>query len=242
MPEHHAQVHTIMKKYNITFSENKVSDQNLEKFRDFEDIIMKQNKLLSQKRMKYKVIMSFIIFLLPVFIAVGYFNPTIFPFFKQTEIEPVKEEIQTNAVPKEPIKEEEDSISSKISIPPKTVENKVPTTQKEIPNMEEVEIIKDTKTQARPVGGWESLFNYFEKSIKFSEEELKDVKKDVVKVEVWINEAGKPERMKVIKGLTPKLDAEAIRAISVMPRWNPATVNGQPYKSRIIMTVNFEIR
>ncbi|MBX2840413.1 MAG: energy transducer TonB [Flammeovirgaceae bacterium] len=231
-----------MKKYSISFSENKVPYQKLAKYQDFEGIIMKQNKLLSKKRMKYKIIMSIIIFMLPVFIAVGYFNPNIFPLFKVLEKEPVTSETMPAAITNNNIKPSEDSITSKISIPIKEVENKVLTAKKEIPNMEEVEIIRDTKTQARPIGGWENLFDYFEKSIKFSEEELNGVKKEIVKVEVWINETGKAERMKVIKGLTPNLDAEAVRAISVMPRWKPATVNGQPYKSRIIMTVNFEIR
>jgi hypothetical protein len=48
--------------------------------------------------------------------------------------------------------------------------------------------------------------------------------------------------VKVIKGLDPDLDAEAIRLVNAMPKWTPGKQNGEAVRVRYDLTVNFFMR
>ena len=53
---------------------------------------------------------------------------------------------------------------------------------------------------------------------------------------------GQLSTVKVIKGLDPDLDAEAIRLVNAMPKWTPGKQNGEPVRVRYDLTVNFFMR
>lgn len=57
-----------------------------------------------------------------------------------------------------------------------------------------------------------------------------------------INESGFVEDAKVVSGIDPQLDMEAIRLVKAMPPWKPAYYKGKPISCMLIMPVNFIIR
>jgi TonB family protein len=46
----------------------------------------------------------------------------------------------------------------------------------------------------------------------------------------------------VTKGISPELDAEAIRVIKVLPAWKPAKLEGKPVKVWYAMPVTFKLQ
>lgn len=94
---------------------------------------------------------------------------------------------------------------------------------------------------ASPKEGFENLHAYFNEYLVYPEEEFQARKEGTVLVSFLINEAGKAEKIKITRSVSPAIDQEAIRLIREMPAWNPADVNGKPVISRLNLPVNFRI-
>ena len=52
---------------------------------------------------------------------------------------------------------------------------------------------------------------------------------------------GKLRNIQVVKGVSPELDAEAIRVISSSPDWKPGYVNGEPVNVQVLFPVIFQL-
>lgn len=52
---------------------------------------------------------------------------------------------------------------------------------------------------------------------------------------------GKVRNVKVTKGVSPELDAEAVRVISSSPDWKPGYVNGEPVNVQVLFPVIFQL-
>jgi len=63
-----------------------------------------------------------------------------------------------------------------------------------------------------------------------------------VLVDFIIDEKGKVGNVKVLKGVDPLLDAEAIRVIEASPDWKPARVRGQKVKCEMSLYVEFRLQ
>ena len=56
-----------------------------------------------------------------------------------------------------------------------------------------------------------------------------------------LDEKGYISNIKVLKSVHPLLDAEAVRVISIMPRWIPAKQNGEPVKTHYTLPITFRL-
>ena len=63
----------------------------------------------------------------------------------------------------------------------------------------------------------------------------------VVNVMFSVDETGKVTNVKVVKPYDTLLDAEAIRVISMSPRWKPMRINGKGVISNYTLDVNFKL-
>ena len=63
-----------------------------------------------------------------------------------------------------------------------------------------------------------------------------------VMVSFTITESGKVDNVKVVKGVHPLLDAEAVRVISRSPKWEPAQKLGSPIAITYTFPVIFQVR
>lgn len=63
-----------------------------------------------------------------------------------------------------------------------------------------------------------------------------------VTVQFTIDLRGFVSDVKVLKGVEPSLDEEAIRLVSMSPRWRPAKINGKPVKVTYTFPVIFQLR
>lgn len=62
-----------------------------------------------------------------------------------------------------------------------------------------------------------------------------------VTVSFIIDERGKVGDVKVVKGVSEELDAEAVRAVSASPDWKPAKVDGKKVKCLVTLPIEFRL-
>ena len=60
-------------------------------------------------------------------------------------------------------------------------------------------------------------------------------------VEFWVEPDGTLSGAHVERGLCASCDKEALRLVSIMPKWKPATQLGKPIKSRYLLPVAFTL-
>lgn len=60
-----------------------------------------------------------------------------------------------------------------------------------------------------------------------------------VYVEFVVGPQGNITSTRIVKGFDPACDAEALRAVAALPRWQPGIQNGQPTAVRLVIPVRF---
>ncbi|MDL2290404.1 energy transducer TonB [Paludibacteraceae bacterium OttesenSCG-928-F17] len=74
-----------------------------------------------------------------------------------------------------------------------------------------------------------------------SEEAKMNKQQGQVIVQFWVQQTGKIEDVKILRGVSKELDTEAVRLISEMPEWIPAEKAGKKMKMMHIYSVNFRL-
>lgn len=90
-------------------------------------------------------------------------------------------------------------------------------------------------------GGQMELMKFMQDNIKYPEAAFKKGIQGRVIVKFIITKNGKIESPKIVKGVDPELDAEAIRVVSSMPDWIPAENGGKPVASWFTIPVTFRL-
>lgn len=85
-------------------------------------------------------------------------------------------------------------------------------------------------------GGMKALGKYVDGKNHYYPKEARENKiEGKVIVQFIINKDGTPTDFKVIQGIGYGCDEAAVEAFKKMPKWKPATVNGQPVRFRTQM-------
>lgn len=77
--------------------------------------------------------------------------------------------------------------------------------------------------------------------IKYPESALRDGIQGRVMVDFVIDKDGKVTDVRVVRGVDPDLDAEAVRVISASPKWRPGKVKGNKVRSSVTIPVEFRL-
>ena len=85
-----------------------------------------------------------------------------------------------------------------------------------------------------------SLSEYFRKNLQKPEEAKDNEKGSKVVVKLFITKEGKVEEATIEEGLSPACDQEALHLAKGMPKWQPATRDGQNIDSYFNLFVPFE--
>lgn len=91
-------------------------------------------------------------------------------------------------------------------------------------------------------GGQNALFAFLGKNIQYPADARASKKQGTVYVSFVVNTDGKVTDVKMIRGLHPSLDKEAMRVVSRMPNWTPGMQNGKPVKTQYNLPVKFLLR
>lgn len=99
-----------------------------------------------------------------------------------------------------------------------------------------------TKAERMPSypGGNKALNEFLEDNLKYSKSALKDGKSISVLVEFIVNPDGSLSYIGIKRSVNSQLDAEAMRVVSMMPKWNPGKNNGEPVAVYYLLPVFFK--
>jgi protein TonB len=131
----------------------------------------------------------------------------------------------------------------KDSVKNRSVSDIIPVTdnpEQVIPVEKEPEII----VQEMPVfpGGEKALLSFISQNLKYPEEAVKNNLFGKVIIKFAVASDGSVKRIEVLRSINPLLDQEAIRVISMLPKWKPGKQNGVPVAVWYSVPVSFELK
>ena len=90
-------------------------------------------------------------------------------------------------------------------------------------------------------GGVQKLKEFLANNTHYPEECKKDSIEGRVVLNFMIEENGEISDIKVVKGVHPAMDKEAVRVVRMMPKWCPGKMNGQARRVRYKFTFTFRL-
>ena len=90
-------------------------------------------------------------------------------------------------------------------------------------------------------GGFEELYKFLSENMQYPEEAKSNGIGGKVYVQFVVGSDGTIKNVKVMKGIAPICDDEAVRVIKLMPAWIPAESNGKPVASLYLLPVHFKL-
>ena len=157
------------------------------------------------------------------------FNPVVEEKEEKKEVEPIEAVLQQPAA--EPTETVQPIITPPIPIEPEeeeTPENYVFTFVDERPEF--------------PGGGYVALYKWLHEHLEYPEIARENNIQGRVYCQFTVNRDGSITDIKVIKGVTPILDREAVRTLQKMPKWKPGKRNGKTVRTQFQVSVAFKLR
>jgi TonB family protein len=90
-------------------------------------------------------------------------------------------------------------------------------------------------------GGNEAKFKFLAEKLSYPAEAKEANKQGRVIVQFVVTETGKVTNVKVVKSVSPSLDKEAIRIVSLFPDWTPGELNGKKVSCYQLVPVTFKV-
>lgn len=252
-------------KINVMNRQPDITDEELERFKNFDALLDKHQQLLTEKKpASWKVIVPSVIIIGAIigYVVINNLTPAENATTASSDsVTLLDKKENVPATSSEPEKEKKESAKREKSVVAKadaertksSVEQKTDTAQTKALQSPPPEVqtnpdpISPSKpemvyVQAEPADGYEVLYAYFAKEIIYPQEAVKDSIQGVLTVTFLINKQGKPEKIKTSGSLGKAFEAEAARLIENMPLWKPATLNGQPVISKLSIPLTFQLQ
>ena len=105
----------------------------------------------------------------------------------------------------------------------------------------EVEIFQVVEEMPEFPGGMQKAMEFIGKNIKYPVAAQEAKIEGRVIVQFLIGSKGDVSEVEVVRGVSPELDAEAIRVISMMPKWNPGKQRGKAVNVKFTLPVSFRL-
>ncbi len=90
------------------------------------------------------------------------------------------------------------------------------------------------------VGGEEAMKQFIAETIIYPQMAKISGQFGKVYVAFKVQEDGSLIDLEITRGISPELNAEALRVVGAMPKWNPGTKGGQPATIRYYIPVEFK--
>jgi TonB family protein len=254
-------------KINIMKKHPDITDEELERFKNFDSLLNKHYRILNEKKpTSWKIIV-------PTVILIG--SVVFYWIINNNDLKPVITDTAASDNVTLLDKKENDKSIETTSPAPKNngredvTREKANATQDEIkaiPSDEQkIDSVTNPKVgisavaqndpnpdnspkpavvyvQAEPIDGYEALYAYFSKELIYPEAAVKDSVEGVLIVKFLINKEGKPEQIQTSGSLGVLFEKEAVRLIEHMPLWKPATLNGKPVSSKLSIPLTFQLQ
>ena len=109
----------------------------------------------------------------------------------------------------------------------------------------EEEVVDFSLVEVKPVfndGDVNSFPLWVNKKLQYPEEARENKVEGRVTLQFTVDTDGSVKDVKVVKGVDPILDSEAVKVVSQSPKWTPAMQNGKPVRVHYIIPVIFKLQ
>ena len=114
--------------------------------------------------------------------------------------------------------------------------------QPEPPKEEENKVFDVVEEQPSFPGGQGALMQWLSDNIKYPVIAAENGVQGRVTVQFVVSKTGSISDVKVVRGVDPSLDREAVRVVSQMPKWTPGRQNGTTVNVRYTLPVTFRLQ
>ena len=90
-------------------------------------------------------------------------------------------------------------------------------------------------------GGTDALFKFLSSNLKYPDDAKKEGIQGRVICQFVVNKDGSISDIQVLRSVYPSLDREAVRVISIMPRWEPGVQNGEKKRCKFKLPITFKL-
>jgi TonB family protein len=90
-------------------------------------------------------------------------------------------------------------------------------------------------------GGEKALLDYIGSNLKYPTDAMKKGEQGRLIIRFVVNANGKVEKTEVLRGLTPSMNAEAIRVVNAMQDWMPGEQKGQKVSVYYTLPITFKL-
>lgn len=90
--------------------------------------------------------------------------------------------------------------------------------------------------------GIPALMEFLSENVKYPKDAQDAKKEGRVIAQFVVTTDGSVADVKIVRGVYPSLDEEAIRVIKSMPKWKPGTQDGKPINVRYTLPVMFKLQ
>ncbi len=158
--------------------------------------------------------------------------------------EPPKEEPKVEQLPDELKVVEDDKKVAKIELVSADEKKPIPPPVNTGAQEEEAEdeIFITAEEPCEFPGGTKALYQFISDNMKYPEIALDNGVQGKVYVSFVVEKDGKATNVKILRGVDPALDKEAMRVIKMLPKFKPARQQGRPVRMSFRLPVVFKIQ
>jgi len=105
-----------------------------------------------------------------------------------------------------------------------------------------LKVFTAVEQEPTPHGGIAAFYQYLEQNIHYPEDAKKKNIQGKVFLTFVIEKDGSLSDIKVLRGVSADIDAEAIRVIKNAPKWDPGMQNGRPVRVQYQVPIGFSLK
>ncbi|RFC54102.1 energy transducer TonB [Brumimicrobium aurantiacum] len=91
-------------------------------------------------------------------------------------------------------------------------------------------------------GGMAAMKKFLAENVKYPEVAMEMGDQGKVFLEFVVDKDGSITQVKILRGVSREIDAEARRVVRQMPKWAPGEANGEPVRTRCRIPINFTLQ
>lgn len=114
-------------------------------------------------------------------------------------------------------------------------------TAQEEDNNDAEDVVQTPEKRPEFPGGTDALFKFLSSNLKYPDDAKKEGVQGRVICQFTVNKDGSISDITVLRHVHPSLDLEAVRVISIMPRWEPGVQNGEKKRCKFKLPITFKL-
>ena len=107
---------------------------------------------------------------------------------------------------------------------------------------EKGKVYSEVEVMPQYPGGQEALFKFISENVTYPQNAHKNNIEGKVFVQFIVDKKGAVTNAKVVRGVDPDLDKEALRVINLMEKWTPGKNKGKTVKVKYTIPINFALK